>query len=261
MQWETATAAEIDALDRDRTVVILPMGAVEQHGAHMPLGTDSLLAHKVSMAAAQTSGGVSVAVLPPPQYGFSPHHMAFAGTVTLSADTLMKLATDIVDSVVTQGFRRILIVNGHGGNGGVVDVLASTLGHRHYGKARIAALTYFRLARDEIAELRQSGEGGMGHAGEFETAMMLHVAPDLVHMEHAVTHYPDPGSAYLTTDLLGGSTVRTYQDFNDLSESGVLGDPALATAENGARFFAAVSDALARFIADFAGWPVERVGP
>lgn len=261
MRWETATAAEIDALDRTRAVVVLPLGSVEQHGHHMPLGTDSLLSHRVSLAAAEASTGVPVAVLPPPWYGFSAHHMRFAGTVTLSPGTLMAVAADIVESLVAQGFQRILIVNGHGGNGGVVDVLAADLGHRHYGRARIAALTYFRLARSEIAEIRESGPGGMGHAGEFETAMMLHVAPDLVKMDRATAKYPQPGSTYLTTDLLGASAVGTYLDFRDLSETGVFGDPGLATPEKGARFFAAVTAALARFIGDFAGWPVERTGP
>ena len=158
-----------------------------------------------------------VAVLPPPWYGFSAHHMRFAGSVTLRAETLMAVVEDIVASLVGHGFRRILIVNGHGGNNGVIDVLASTLGHKHYGAARIAALTYFQLARQAIAALRQSEPGGMGHACEFETAMIQHIRPELVKMERAATTYPDPGSRYLTTDLLGASAVRVYHDFGDLS--------------------------------------------
>ena len=121
-------------------------------------------------------------------------------------------------------------------------MLASKLGHTHYGRARIAALTYFQLARDAIAELRKSKAGGMGHACEFETAMMQHVRPELVDIERAETTYPDPGSPYLTTDLIGASTVCTYHDFGDLSLSGTLGDPSLATPESGARFFEAVAD-------------------
>ncbi len=261
MRWEEMTSPEIDGLDRDRTVVLLPLGSVEQHSNHMPVGTDTLLAHAVALAAADRTGAAATVVLPPPWYGFSAHHTRFAGTVTLPVATLIDLAERIVDSVVAHGFRRLVIVNGHGGNGGAIDVMAAELGHRHYGRARIAALTYFQLAREEIAALRKSPAGGMGHAGEFETAMMMHLRADLVKADRAVTVYPDPGSAYLNTDLLASSAARTYLDFKDLSPTGVLGDPSHATPEAGARYFAAVADALARFIDDFAGWPITGKEP
>jgi creatinine amidohydrolase len=255
MRFEELTSPDVAALDRDGTVLILPLGSVEQHGCHMPLGTDTMLAHAVSLAAAGRLPG-RVAVLPPPWYGFSAHHMRFPGSITLRAETLMAVTHDVATSLVRHGFRRILIVNGHGGNGGPIDVCASTLGHEHYGKARIAALTYFQLARDAIARLRQSGPGGMGHACEFETAMVQHLRPELVRAERAETTYPDAGSRYLTTDLLGGSAIRVYHDFGDLSPSGTLGDPSLATPEKGAAFFAAVVDELAAFIDDFSGWAI-----
>ena len=254
MRFEELTSPEVAALDRDKTVVILPLGSVEQHGNHMPLGTDTLLAQPSRWLRPEPRE--QVVVLPPPWYGFSAHHMRFPGSVTLRAETLMAVAEDIVASLVSHGFRRILIVNGHGGNNGVIDVLASTLGHRHYGEARIAALTYFQLARDAIATLRQSEPGGMGHACEFETAMIQHIRPELVKLDKAATTYPDPGSPYLTTDLLGGSPIRVYHDFGDLSESGTLGDPSLATPEKGEKFFAAVVAELAAFITDFRGWAI-----
>ncbi|MBS3650051.1 creatininase family protein [Pseudaminobacter sp. 19-2017] len=257
MRFEELTSPEVARLDRDKTVLVLPLGSVEQHGNHMPIGTDTLLAHAVALAAAERSAD-KVAVLPPPWYGFSAHHLRFAGSITLKAQTLMALTEDIVGSLVGHGFRRILIVNGHGGNGGVIDVLASTLGHKHYGQARIAALTYFQLAREQIAALRRSAAGGMGHACEFETAMVQHIRPDLVKMELAETTYPDPGSRYLTTDLLGGSAVRTYLDFADLSPSGTLGDPSLATPEMGAKFFDTAAGALAAFIDDFRRWAIAK---
>jgi creatinine amidohydrolase len=253
-RWEELTSPDVDALDRDRTVVMLPLGSVEQHGRHMPLGTDTLLAHAVSLAAAEADG--NAVVLPPPFYGFSAHHMRFAGSVTLRPETLMAIAEDIVTSAVRHGFRRILIVNGHGGNTGVIDVLSAMLGRRHVGRARIAALTYFTLARETIAALRQSRTGGMGHACEFETAMMLHVDPSLVHMDRAAVLYPETGSAYLSTDLLLGSAVRTYLDFADLSPTGTLGDPSFATRETGEVFFNAAAGSLSQFIADFRQWSI-----
>ena len=210
MRWEELSVPQIERLDREATVLMLPLGSVEQHGRHLPLGTDTMIA----------------------------------------------LVEDAAASVIEHGFRRLILLNGHGGNNGVIDVLASRLGHRHYGKARLASLTYFQLARDAIGELRESQSGGMGHACEFETAMMQHIRPDLVDIARAETTYPDPGSRYLTTDLLGASAVRTYLDFGDLSPSGTLGDPSLATAEKGARFFEAVVAALVRFVDDFSKWSI-----
>ena len=254
MRWEELTSPDVAALDRERTVVMLPLGSVEQHGHHLPLGTDTMLAHAVSLAAAVRTGDAFV--LPPPWFGFSAHHMRFPGSVTLRAETLIALAEDVVASLVQHGFRRILIVNGHGGNAGVIDVLASNLGHRHYGAARIAALTYFHLAREAISKLRQSEPGGMGHACEFETALVEHLRPDLVKIEKAEATYPDPGSAYLTTDLLGSSAIRTYHDFADLSPHGTLGDPLLASPEAGSAFFEAAVSALSAFIDDFRSWRI-----
>jgi creatinine amidohydrolase len=255
MRFEELSSPEVAALDRDATVLVLPLGSVEQHGRHMPLGTDTMLAHAVALAAADRMAG-RIAVLPPPWYGFSAHHMRFPGSVTLRAETLIAVAGDIVDSVVAHGFRRVLMLNGHGGNGGVLDVLTATLGHRHYGRARVAGVTYFQLARDAIARLRETEIGGMGHACEFETAMLLHLRPDLVAPERAGVTYPDAGSPYLSTDLLAAPTVRTYLDFADLSPSGTLGDPTPATAEKGAAFFTACAEELARFLADFAAWSI-----
>lgn len=255
MRWHEATWQEIDALDRNRTIVALPVGSVEQHGHHMPLGTDSMLASAVTERAASLSD-LAVVVLPTPWYGLSAHHMKFPGSVTLTCETMMAVVSDIVAATVAHGFRRVTIVNGHGGNAGVIDILASILGHRFYGKARIVSLSYFTLPAREIAEIRESEHGGTGHACEFETSLMLAIDPRLVHTERAVVHYPDPGSTYLSTDLGRRSQVSTFLSFDDLSESGTFGDPGLASAEKGERFLEACSQALADFFADFVEWPI-----
>jgi creatinine amidohydrolase len=228
MRWEELTSAEIGALDRDKTIVILPLGSVEQHGNHLPLGTDTMLAQAVSLAAADATG--DTVVMPPPWYGFSAHHMRFPGSVTLRPETFMAIVEDMVAALVRHDFHRILMVNGHGGNSGLIDVLASTLGHAHYGAARIAC--------------------------EFETSMVQHIRPELVKIDRAETTYPDPGSPYLTTDLLGAQAIRLYHDFGDLSPTGTLGDPAYASPEAGRAFFAAVTDELIAFITDFRRWTI-----
>jgi creatinine amidohydrolase len=255
MRWEELSVSQIETLDREATILLLPLGSVEQHGRHLPVGTDTMLASEVAIAAAKRLQSHAVA-LPPPWYGLSPHHMRFPGTITLAAQTMISLVEDIAASVVAHGFQRLAIVNGHGGNIGLVDLLSSTLGHRFYGRARIAGLTYFQLAGEAISKLRLSPRGGMGHACEFETAMMQHLRPDLVDMDRAKTTYPDPGSAYLSTDLVGRSRVRSYMDFGDLSESGTLGDPLLASPEAGGRFYDAVVEELVQFLEDFGHWKV-----
>ena len=262
LHWHRLTRPDLDALDRERTVVVLPFGSVEQHGRHMPLGTDTMLAAAVVEAAAERlHGQVPVVLLPPPWYGYSRHHMSFAGTVTLRSETAMALVRDVAESVLQHGFRRLALINGHGGNIAVLDVAAADLGHAWHGRARIAAVTYFALVADRAAEFRESAPGGMGHAGEFETSLMLHLANETVDMDRAETCYPDPGSGFLTTDLFGRAVTRPYTDFADLSPTGTFGDPGLASAEKGSRIFTACTEELARFLADFATWPVPPERP
>src|SRR5262245_16354077 len=143
MRWEELSVPKVEQLDRDSTVLILPLGSVEQHGRHLPLGTETILAHALANGVnARVKGRAEV---PPPRwYGFAPHHMRFAGTVTLRTETMIALVEDVAASLIEHGFRRLLLLNGHGGNNGVIDVLASKLGHRHYGRARIASVTYFQ---------------------------------------------------------------------------------------------------------------------
>src|SRR5262245_31706432 len=257
MRYEELSQIEVDALDRGKTVLVIPLGSVEQHGHHLPLGTDTMLAHALALSAAERLSG-KVVVLPPPWYGFSAHHMRFPGSITLSHKTLMAMVEDVVASLAHHGFTRVLLVNGHGGNNGVLDVLTSVLGHRHYGKMRIAGLTYFALAAPVIAELRRSKPGGMGHACEFETAMIMHIRPDLVAAGKAQTTYPDPGSSYLSTDLLKGSTVKAYLDFKDLSPNEKLADPSLPTPPKGAPSSPAVVPSLVRSMKNFANGRYRR---
>lgn len=257
MRWETLTSPALNAIDRRDAVVVLPVGSVEQHGRHLPLGCDTMLAEAVAVEAARRADGVPpTLVLPPPWYGFSAHHMSLPGTVTLGSATVIALIKDICESVRAHGFRRVLLLNGHGGNVSILDVVANDLGHAWHGQARIATATYFRLVAHRAAEFRESAPGGMGHAGEFETSLMLHLKAELVHADRAATCYPDAGSDYLDTDLFGSRRAGTYLDFRDLSPTGTLGDPTLASAEKGARIFGICADEVLAFVRDFATWAI-----
>ena len=245
------------ALARD-PVVILPVGALEQHGPHLPVGVDANSVEGVALRAAETLRGCEppTLVLPTLWYGYSPHHMAFKGTVTLRSETFLAVVADIAESVLGHGCRRIVLLNGHGGNVGSLDVVASRLGQAWRGRARIAAVTYFHLVASRATEFRQSAAGGMGHACEFETSLQLVLHPELVDMAAAITCYPTLPSPRQSTDLFGTSVVRSYHDFRDLSPSGVLGDPSLASADTGETILRVCVEELVAFVQDFARSPI-----
>src|SRR3954471_6463194 len=121
MRWEELSVPKVEQLDRGATVLILPLGSVEQHGRHLPVGTDTILADALSTAAADRLSG-RVVVLPPPWSGFSAHHMRFAGAVTVRAEPMLRFVEDAASGVLDHGFRRLILLNGRGGNNGIIDV-------------------------------------------------------------------------------------------------------------------------------------------
>jgi creatinine amidohydrolase len=254
-RWEQNTAPALAGAIAEDPVVVLPVGSVEQHGRHVPVGCDALSAETVARrAAAAVAAPPRVLVLPTLWYGYSPHHMRFPGSLTLGSETYITLLCEIATAVLRNGVRRVVILNGHGGNIASVDVAAGRLGEAWHGKARIAGVTYWHLVAHRTAEFRDSVAGGMGHACEFETSFLLAVVPDQVRMDEAVTHYPKTPSPLVSTDLFGTSRARIYNDFRDLSPSGTLGDPSLASAEKGERIVAACVEEFAKFLRDFATW-------
>jgi len=259
IRWEENTSPALAAAVGCDPVVILPVGSVEQHGRHLPVGCDADSAQAVALRAAEgfELRELPLLVLPTLWYGFSPHHMSLPGTITLRSETFLIVVQDIVESVLNQGVRRVVILNGHGGNVSSLDLVATRLGHAWHGKARIVAVTYFHLAAPRQAEFRESATGGMGHACEFETSVQLALHPDLVDIPAAVTCYPTPPSSRQSTDLFGSSQVRSYHDFKDLSPTGTFGDPTLASPDKGETILRICVEELRAFLAEFATWPMK----
>lgn len=246
---------EVAALDRERTVAVLPTAAVEQHGPHLPLDTDTFLCTRVAeAAAAQAEAGGPVLVTPTQAYGSSAHHMAFAGTLTLSAATFLACVREICGSLVAHGLRRLLVINGHGGN----SALAREAVQQLVVDADVVAgaADYWALARDTATEVRDSPPGGMAHACEFETSLMLHLRPESVRSELIRREIPEPLFASQRIDLVSPGPVAAGWRTHELSSSGVLGAPDLATAEKGRRLFEASVDALARLIEELRSAPL-----
>jgi creatinine amidohydrolase len=241
-------------LDAERTVALVAVGALEQHGPHLPLDTDAFLVSSVVAAAAERArAGGPVLVLPTIFAGSSEHHMAFAGTVTLRPETLAAIVRDVCLSVTRHGFRRLLIVNGHAGNRGVLADAVQSIGRE--SSAIVATIDYWSLAAGAVAELRESPPGGMAHACEFETSLMLHLRPDSVRTELITREIPEPRFSLERLDLFQRAPLSVQWQTDALSTSGVLGAPDLATPEKGRAFFDAAVAGLAELVDELRAAP------
>jgi len=249
---ELAAAAARDA------VVVLTLGATEQHGAHLPVGTDSMSAQHIAGLAASMAHevGTEVIVAPPVWWGYSRDHDGFPGTLTLSHATLAALLTELARSVVTNGFSRVLFVNGHGSNDRLLYYVLRDVQDSAGVPCALAAVTYWKLAADVVGAERDSTVGGMAHACELETSLMLNSHPGLVRMDLAVDERATEYSTFRRQELLVSGPVMAPDRFRDLTRSGVVGDPSLATAEKGSRWAAVIADRLADLIQDLSRWPL-----
>ena len=225
--------------DKANTVIVLPAGAIEQHGAHLPCAVDSIISQGViGHALALLPDEVPAFALAPITYGKSDEHLHFPGTMTLEGTTLLNMVTEIGESVYRSGFRKLLIVNAHGGQPQVMDMAARELRLRHGDYVVVPHFTW-RVASVVNSFLSDKERRLSMHAGHAETAILMALAPDTVHMQHAETNYP-PEFPCKTLSADGRPAAAwTARDFGP---SGVIGDPLPATKEQGQ----AILDSLAR---------------
>ncbi|THA76049.1 creatininase family protein [Streptomyces sp. A0642] len=242
VQWKRLTATELRALAAQDAVVLLPVGATEQHGPHLPTGVDDFLASEVCRrAAVLASEHTGVVVTPSVPIGLSEHHMAFGGTLTVGLPTLHALLRDICRSVIRAGFSRILIVNGHGGNMTALNAVTTELTAEL--TAPIAFASYFGAGREAVRDTLETQDGLM-HACEGETSMMMAVFPELVHAEHL----PRAHGPRITLPAESPEPVYMAVPFDRITPSGVAGDARVASPEKGERLLAGCSAALADII-------------
>ncbi|RKD86286.1 creatininase family protein [Halopiger aswanensis] len=245
-EWAGKSYAEIKATAaKDGSLLVIPVGSIEQHGHHLPVATDTILVEAmVAGAAERAPEDAPVLVVPPVWSGFSPHHLSFGGTLSLEFANLRAVLEDVAVTGIENGFDAVCFVNGHGGNMALINAAVSTVGTST--DAEVLGTTYFTLATDEIEALRESEIGGMAHGGEYETSLMLHLRPDLVaEQERATATVLDEPYDWGGSDLLDGGTVAVYRGFDEYSESGAIGAPELASAEKGARIYDIVTEELA----------------
>ena len=263
--WQDLTAPEFAALDRARTIAVLPVAATEQHGPHLPLSVDADIARGVIDATLpHLPADLPVLFLPPQVVGFSPEHTAFAGTLTLKADTLMRLWTELAESVAAAGVTRLVLFNTHGGQVGLLDPVARDL------RARLGMLAFsvnwFGLplideqGRDVQARFSPHEHRFGIHAGEIETSLMLALKPELVRMEHAADFRSTSQDRAAGFEILGnGRSARFAWQTQDLNPSGAVGNAAAATRENGEAVLQAAGRALAQLLVEIDRLPADTL--
>lgn len=244
--WERLTAPELKDLAARDALVVLPVGSLEQHGPHLPVWTDSHAAHTLSLRAAEAIAAEQpVVVLPPMWMGLSEHHFPFGGTVSLDYATFHAVLRCIVRSIRADGFSRLFIVNGHGGNIEPLAVSARELAHE-FG-IPVVATTWPNAAPAEVAGIL-TAQPAIHHACEGETSLWLALDPGQVRQDRiadALSNATAPAPA----------GVSRFWSFEERApRTGVRGDPRAATAEKGQAIIAAVVAGLARMMRDPALW-------
>jgi creatinine amidohydrolase len=235
------TWKQVDALPRETTLLVLPTAAIEQHGHHLPLATDTLINNlMLGHALAKLPADAPVYALPPVHYGKSNEHIGYPGTLSVNSSTFMAVVRDLGSSVASAGFRKLALYNTHGGNVSLVDVMARDL-RAEFGLRTFAMHGSLGTHYDGLAP--QERTWGF-HAGEVETALLLASVPELVdrnaYTSNYIAHIDKPEM------LMPENAPATFAWLTrDVSASGVLGDPRPATAEKGARWIDQASTKLA----------------
>lgn len=243
------TWTDIQAMpDKENVVIIQPVGAIEQHGPHLPLIVDSAIAVAVlGQALAKLDPTVPAYALPPLYYGKSNEHWHFPGTLTLSAQTLLAVLIEMAQSIYRSGFRKLVLMNAHGGQPQIMDIAARDL-HQKYEDFLVFPLFTWRVP-NIAKELLTPKELEYGiHAGDAETSVLLSILPEQVKMDKAVAEYPPdlPEESLLSME---GKLPFAWV-MRDLSKSGVLGDATIATKEKGDRILDSLAEGWVQVIQD-----------
>jgi creatinine amidohydrolase len=263
--WADLCTRDFAQLDPARTIAVLPVAATEQHGPHLPLSVDTVLADGIVAASlTHLAPELNVLFLPTQAVGLSPEHARFPGTLTLKAETVLRLWTEIGESVAAAGVRKLLLFNSHGGQVSVMDLVARDL------RARLNLLVYscswFNLPLhdsqgQDLNTLFSAEEHRFGiHGGEIETSMMLALAPQRVQMDQA-RHFASTAQARAQQfPILGnGRSAKLGWQTQDYHPAGAVGNAAAATAAKGEALVQAAGRALAQLLAEMDRLPLSTL--
>jgi len=257
------TWPEIDEAARLKKVILLPVGSTEQHGPHLPLDVDNLIATSISLEAGRRAAA-KILVAPNIPYGFNIHALDYPGTVHVGHQPYLEFCLGVCKSFAYHGFKRIVIVNGHGGNSALLEFV----GRRAILEtdALVASFMWWNMLRVDpnfVSSFRESVfPGGAGHACEIETSVYLHLAGDKVQMDKAKDHiawYNRQGTtSFQWGDAFGSGPVNLVEWTSTFVEDGIFGQPTLATAEKGRRIFNEAVTRLVQFVEEFQMRPTRQ---
>ncbi|MFC5647714.1 creatininase family protein [Paenibacillus solisilvae] len=243
------TDLEINEIVKRDPVVIIPAATLEDHGPHLPVDTDVVIAEAICAELCRKIPDETV-LMPCINIGYSPHHIDGPGTVTIEWDTFIRYCKDITRSLIHHGFRKLLFVNAHGSNHPVLD-MAARLTNVENPEARCALVSWWglRKVQDAVRIFRESEI--TGHGCELETSLYLAIQPEAVYMEKAVKDYSHPRSPHFWSDLVGqapdssfANPVNLNEYWSSVSETSVWGDATKATPEKGQIILETASEEL-----------------
>jgi len=259
-RWQDLTTVDFESLDPECTVAVLPVGAIEQHGPHLPVATDALIADAVAGAAVEAAvadSDLPVLLLPTMPVGKSNEHIDFPGTLTLPAETLIGLWREIGESVARSGIRKMVMINAHGGQPQVMEIVARELRVRHEMLCVSSSWWHMGLPDGLVPEDEQ--RHGI-HGGLVETSLILHLAPDLVNMDKAEDFRPVMAEIAADNEKLtyvGG--VGIGWQAQDIHPDGVAGNAAAATPDLGKAVFDHVVTGYVKLLTEVAAYPLSRI--
>jgi creatinine amidohydrolase len=248
--WKELTAEDLRAKAAADAIVVLPVASMEQHGPHLPVGVDTILCEGVCRTAAEkVATDVPVVVAPSLWCGMAEHHMAFGGTFTFDIPTYRAVLLALLRSLDRHGFKRVLIVNGHGGNIAALNSFLPDFARETRVKVRMA--TYFDLAASDLAPVLED-QKTVHHACEVETSLMLVLAPDTVKRDRLAEAFG--GVAGSNAAQSWYASPARFRSFKDFTPSGVNGDARRASRDKGEKLLAICVDGLAATLSDEKIW-------
>src|SRR5688572_4386439 len=247
-RYNRLTWAEMNEAIAAQKLVILPTASTEQHGRHLPLDTDTLLCESICLEVGKRAPA-KVLVLPTITYGLNLHHIDFPGTIHIEPEVFIAYCLNVTKSVAYHGFEKILIVNGHGSNQPLIDLIArrTTL----ETDSLCAAVHYINVCRDKFEEIKETPV--VAHADEFETSLYLHIAPERVQMDKA-GQSDDVMGRYVSSDST--NVVRFNDYWSRWTDLGVHGDARAGAAAKGEIIFEEAVSKLLELVDEWRAWPI-----